>query len=398
MNPDDNTRDHTEELLRSTLQAKAVQVSTDLAIEDIRRSASTVRRGGRRRVVLLAAAAAVVLAVGLPTALLLSPAHDGGPAPAPSPPPTTSASTSPSPSPTASPAGVLGRLPRSAAPGITYLDGRTVHLASGGTATLPGDDRVAAFAAYHGGWLVADDDTATVRWYDNGGTLGFQGKGLGLFAVSADGTRLAYPLKGEIHIGITSGMGEGEDTVAVSDPGDVWPIGFLSDGALVYNDAGRVKTNEPIGVSIPSSMARARAVSVDDVVAGEDKSGRGQAFSVRSGTTLWSDSDWTVWAFSADGRYAAATNSPTGGDVSTVAILDAHNGSVIAQQPLIENQILMDEAPAFDTDDSLLFVGIGHDNDDDAILRLTGEGVLSRATTPVAGEPGSTNFVLSASR
>jgi hypothetical protein len=332
------------------------------------------------------------VAVTVPTAVLLrSGDHTGQPAPSPTAPAT------PTSSPTATPSGTIRGLPESQAPGVTYLQERTVHLASGGTTTLPGDDKVSTFAAYHGGWLVANDDTAKTRWYDNTGVVKAEGDGLGLFAVSADGMRLAYPMGGAIHIGVASGMGEGEQTVAVTRPHDVWPVGFLSGGALVYNDAGGVRTSTPTR-AFPASMARARAVSVDDVVAGEDRDGRGMAWSARTGKTLWESSEYTVWAFSADGRYAAATSSPTGGDFSEVAVLETATGHVVVATSLLDDNgggITMDRSPVFDENGDLLFVGQDHSGEH-AILRLSPHGepghLLSRTTEPVRQTAGVSGY------
>lgn len=375
-----------EDLLRATLAAKADDAATTLTVDDIRRGAATSRRRGRRRAAVVLVAAAVLAAVAVPTALLLrSGEPEGQPAPAPTAPTTT---------PTTTLGGSIRGLPRSAAPDVTYRQEGTIHLASGGTTALPGDVRnISAFAAYHGGWLVADDDTGTVRWYDNTGALKADGDGLGLFAASADGTRLAYPMGGKIHIGIASGMGEGEQTVPVAHSRDVWPVGFLSAGALVYNDVGGVRTSEPAR-AFPAAMARARAVSVDDVVAGEDQDGRGMAWSARTGKTLWEHSDYTVWAFSADGRYAAATKSPTGGDFSEVAILEASTGHVVAAASLLDDNgggIVMDRTPVFDSNGDLLFIGLDNTGEH-AILRLTPDGVESRTTDPVLPTPGVAGY------
>jgi hypothetical protein len=380
-----------EDLLRSALRAKATEASSGLTLDDVRHNAARARRATRRRMVVALAAAAVV-AVVVPTVVLLRPTTDQpSPAPSPSPSPSGLPTTSPSPTPTTSAKGVLSGLPRTGAPSITYEQDRTVHLSSGGTTVLPGSGTVAAFMGYHGGWLVADDDTGKVRWYDNTGTMKKEGPGLGLFAVSIDGTRVAYPMSGKIHVGIASGMGGGEQTVAVSDPQDVWPVGFLRDGSLVYNDARRVKAAGPTSATLPASMVRARAVSVDDLVAGEDDQGTCLVYSMDRQYLRWSSPAWSVWAFSPDGRYAAATNSPTGGDFSTLAILDARNGRPVAELPLLSAGIVLDKGPVFDTDGSLLFSAIDQATHARAILRLDVHGTLSRASdllgsrTSVAG-------------
>lgn len=379
-----NPENHTEDLLRSTLRTRAVEASVDLTLDDIRRSAAREQHGARRRLVVGLAAAAVV-AVTVPTALALRPEGDG-PSPAPSPSPTGVTTPSPSPSPSAPANGVLEGLAQSEPPRITYLQERTVHLASGGTVSLPGTETVGAFAAYHGGWLIADDDSAQVRWYDNTGAVQENGDGLGLFATSADGQLLAFPMNGVIRVGIASGMGEGEHSVAVSDPRDVWPVGFLNDGSLVYNDDGHVKVGAPTSRTLPGPIVRARTVSADGLIGGEDARGRAVVVTA-TGDVVWSTADWAVWDFSDDGRYVAATNSPTGGDFSAVAILDARTHAVVAQHALLGGGIVLDKGPVFDTDDTLLFAAADTATDERAIVRLDDTGRLTRASDLLPSQP-----------
>jgi hypothetical protein len=387
-----NINQESEDLLRSALQDKAREAHDTLTLDDVRRGALQRRRHAGRRTAVLAAAA-VVVAVGAPTAFLLRPTGQE-PTPTPSPLPAVSTTPpAPTPSATTAPAtSVLGGLDTGAAPRITFLQEHTVHVASGGTAVLPGDDAVSAFTSYHGGWLVADDDTATVRWYDNTGVVREEGKGLGQFAVSPDGTLLAFPMSGKVHVGIASGMGEGEQTVSVSDPHDVWPVGFLTDGSLVYNDAGHVQLGAPRGRTVPGPIVRARAVSSDGLIGGEDAQGRALVARASTGTVLWSSADWSVWDFSDDGRYVAATNSPTGGDFSTVAILDARTGDVVAQHPLLSDGIILDKGPVFDTDATVLFAAIDARSHERAIVRLDAAGTFTLATALLPDHPAVAGY------
>lgn len=363
-----------EDLVRDALRAKATEAVDTLTFEDVRRGAAAKRR---RSLWLRAGAvvAAAAVAVGIPAAFLMRP-DDHSPRPAhPSP---TSASTSTG--------GVLAQLPQSDPPGITYLVGHTIHLASGGTTTLPGPAGVSAFAAYHGGWLVGDAVMPGVRWYDNTGALEREGIGSYLLAASADGTRLAFTMVPGIRIGITSGMGEGEQMIPVTgDHPRAWPVGFLSDGALVYNDAGVVKTDHPIAHPVPAAMDQAEAVSVNDLVAGVDAEGRGLAWSARTGQTVWSDSDWLVTSFSADGRYAAAMR-PTGAGGKAVAILDARTGNPVVENVLTESG-LDPVTPVMETDGSLLFVGVDTKSEDSAVIRMLARGEISRASEIVHHDP-----------
>ena len=387
-----------EELLRDTLGAKAAEASVDLTLEDIRRGAS--RRREQRRAVVLLAAAAVLAAVAVPTAVML---HDDG-SPSPTPAPTTPPSASPTataPSGTASaPASrhVLESIPQGRAPGITYLQDGVVHLDQGGTTPLPaGTAPVNAFTSYHGGWLVGTGAGGPdlVTWYDGTGAKKSEGPGLGRFAVSEDGTRTAYPQSGAIHIGITSGMSDSEQTI----PGRadvVWPIGFLRGDALVYQ-AGNGKVAVSGAGTLPG-LASASAVSAtDDLVAGVDAGGQTVVVS-RTGQVAWRSAEWSVSGFSTDGRYAAATNGASNGAGTEVAILDARTGHVVAQHALPGNGAVIGPQAVMDVDGSLL-VAATDDTLAETVLRLDVDGTLTRATTvfPLDGASDST-YVMFATR
>jgi hypothetical protein len=362
-----------------------------MTIEDLTTDTPSRRRSTRRTLVLVAAAAAVV--VGAPTALLVR--SDGGaPGPTPSPPsPTTSRPAPAHGTPSAGGAALRG-IPLGRAPGITWLHAGTVHLGQGGTTTLPDPNApVMDFTSYHGGWLVGLGEER-VRWYDGTGTRRSDGPGLGILAVSEDGTRTAYARSGTIHIGITSGMGDGEQTVpAGADP---WPVGFLRGGALVYQArARRVRVTN--GSTVPG-MEVARAVSAeDDLIAGSDRRGNTVVVSP-DGQVAWT-STWTVWGFSTDGRYAAASASPTGGDDSALAILDAHTGAVVAQHDsLLGRDVGLGSHPVMDVDGSLL-VAATSGNLEQTVLRLDRNGRLTRATRVFPLAPSTdTEYIAFATR
>lgn len=390
-----------EDLLRETLRTKADTASIDLTLDDVRRGAR--RRLGRRRATVALVAAAVLAAVAIPTAALLRDEGGPGPAPAPTRPPSTTLSTAPpsaTPS-TAPPASrhVLESIPQGRPPGITYLQDGIVHLGQGGTTPLPaGTAPVNAFTGYHGGWLVATGSGGPnrVAWYDGAGTKKSEGAGLGMFAVSEDGTRTAYPQADAIHIGITSGMSGAEQTV----PGkadEVWPVGFLRGDALVYQ-AGPGTVAVLGGHALPM-LSMARSVSAtDDLVAGEDAGGK-TVVVTGSGTVRWTSTTWTVWGFSTDGKYAAATNTATGESLSAIAILDAHTGRVVAQHDLPGAGVGIGPAPVMDVDGSLLIAATDGNTLGETVLRLDADGTMTRATKvfPLDGSSDST-YVIFATR
>jgi hypothetical protein len=388
-----------EDLVRETLRAKAGEATVDLGFEEIRRSADTHRRRTGRRTALLAAAA-VVVAVGAPTAFLLRP-NDAAPSPAPqptnSPAPSAAPTRTQTPStPSTPPTSALAAIRKGTAPGITYLHDGTVHFGSGGTARLPDPTApVTDFTTYHGGWLVGVGAGADrVRWYDNTGTMRSDGPGTGIFAVSEDGTQTAYAQDGAIHIGISSGMGEGEQTIPVQ-AGRFWPVGFLRGDKLVHQAGNKVVVD---GATLPG-MAIARAVSAEaGLVAGEEEDGHTLVMSP-SGHVVWSSADWAVWGFSPDGRYAAATNSPSGGEISSLAILDARTGEVIAQHDVLRDGISLGGHPVMDDDGSVLIAATDGNTLEQTVLRLDRDGVLTRATDVFSMDPASdASYVVFATR
>ncbi|HEX7717578.1 MAG TPA: hypothetical protein VF416_09840, partial [Marmoricola sp.] len=290
---------------------------------------------------------------------------------------------------TKDPAGgaALRLIPQGRPPGIPYLHAGTVHLPDGSTTDLP--DPTAAvtdFTSYHGGWLVGvGSGDARVRWYDSTGARRSDGPGIGFFAVSDDGTRTAYAQSGEIHIGITSGMGNGEQTLA-GDPQALRPVGFLRSGDLVYQ-AKETQVAVSDGSTIPG-MVRAHAVSAEaDLVAGEDAGGNTLVVAP-DGSPAWTSDTWSVWAFSLDGRYAAATHTPTQPDYDAFAILDAHTGRVVAEHDTLPRHDAIGGSPVMDEDGSLL-VPATSGNLQQTVLRLDRDGTVTRATRLFGLAPSS---------
>jgi len=364
-----------EELLRQALRSKADEARIDLSPTDIAHRAARSRRVARRRA-LVALAAAAVVAIVVPTAVLLRPTGDE-PSPAPAPSPSVGPSST-GPAITKAPAGgaALRQIPLGRAPGIAYLHAGTVHLAGGGTTRLPDPAApVSDFTSYHGGWLVGTGE-GRVRWYDNTGARQSDAPGVGFFAVSEDGTRTAYAQAGAIHIGSTSGMGQGEQTVR-GDAQELRPIGFLRNGDLVYQ-ATETTVAVTDGSTIPD-MTRAHAVSAAaDLIAGEDANGNTIVVSA-SGRVAWTSATWAVSEFSADGRYAAATHTGNAAGSNAFAVLDAGTGKVVAEHDDLPAQDSIGGGPVMDTDGSLL-VAATSGNLQQTVLRLDRDGTLTRAT------------------
>lgn len=393
-----------EDLLRATLHAKAEDAHEAVAFEDVRRGALRRRHTGRRAAVL--AAAAVVVAVGAPTAFLLRPAGDNpSPAPSPSPSPSTSL---PEPTPTRS-APTPTEPPDPATTGFEGIErGRDIAIPWIGSGAIhrPGAPDVPApagswqtFTGYHGGWLLSG--TGGLVQLDGTGRSTLVAPTAGRIAISADGTQAAFLADGGVHVGITSGMGDGETVLPVQSPDETGPVGFLSSGRVVYNGLkGQVLVLDGRPGSAPPLAGLAHATSsteARDLVAGTtvDDDGTAAVVSATTGKVLWTKAGWMLGSFSPNGQDISAYHSATGGELETVAILDALTGKVVATSVTPRLRALPAVPPTAWEDDAGLLIPYRAASSW-AVLRLTVDGRLTRASDVVDSPAGSMPFVLSA--
>jgi hypothetical protein len=347
--------------------------------------------------------------VAVPTALTLGggpqagptpgPAHSGSAtatvSPTPTPtltptttPPTTPATTPASPSPTAQP---LADIPMGSPLEVTYLHDGTVHYAGGGTAQLPGDPKgVSAFTSYHGGWLVVDQDANTITQYDNTGQVVRSGSN-GVLAVSTDGVQTVFQIGETIRTGTSMGEAEGELKVPDAIGG---LVGLVSSG-IVLNAGDQVELSDssdppngaPTTRQVNGLVYATTTYGPDDLVGGLADNAHGAVVKAKTGAVVWQN-QWRPLAFSQDGKYVAAVIAGDNGETRAVAILDATDGSVVAQMPLVDNRrYLHDRTVLFGTDDSALFPvddATGHE----AVVRLATDGTVTRAT-PTAPTVGT---------
>jgi hypothetical protein len=397
-----NKSDHHEELLRATLHAKAGEGRDTVTFEEVRRSAGEQRRRAGRRTTLVAAAA-VVVAVGAPTAFLLRPA-DHPPSPAPqstgSPVPTPDHHLTAPPTPNAADLEAVRRGPDV---GIPWLGQGVIHVPGAVDVPIPTDTGTwEAFTNYHGGWLLTSDSGV---WQLGGdGRVQPVAQSGGGIAVSADGMRTAFLATDEVRIGITTGMGEGENAIPFRSPDPTGPFGFLSGDRVACNGLkGQVVVLDPAGRStVVSGLYRASASTENgDLIAGTttDDDGTAAVVSAVTGAPLWTKPGWTTGRFSPDGQYLAAYRTATGGEFETVAILDARTGKVVARNDAPGLRALPEiMAPATGTaweDGRSLLIPYRHAGTW-AILRLTADGTLSRATDVFEGNPYDDHLVFAA--
>lgn len=357
----------TEELLREALRAKAGEATTDLTFEEIRRGGvARQRRSGRRTALLVAAS--VVVAVGAPTAFLLRPG-DGTPSPAPQ--PTSSATPTPAPTPTRAPG--FDGIRRGADPRVPFLHDGVVHEPDGSTLRLPTDD-VTQFTPYHGGWLTISSSGALTLW-DGSGSTQWVMEGECALAVSADQLQTAYGVPGEVHVGISTGMGEGE---TLTDVGDARLVGFVSDGVVITGATDQVGyVAQGARHPIPNLSEADATSSGSDLVGGLAPDGLSGRVVDLAGHVKWT-SDWQPRAFSPDGRYVAAVHG-TDGASPELAILDARTGDVVSQVLLGARGLAQVGRPVWEESDGAVLMQV-QSATEQAVLRLRLDGTITLAS------------------
>lgn len=331
-----NTHD---ELTRS-LQQRADRIGGHpIDLESVRGRARTIQR---RRRITAGAVAAAVLAVAVPVGISAT----GGVLRTDNPlPPATQ---TPNPVPEGPVEAVGATAPRGADPAVPWMEGTVLHQPGGSTTDLG-----AAYqevTPYDGGWAGVDPAEGTTSFLDADGDVSttFPGQSL---AVSADGESMAGVLtatSGNQDIGLypVAGVGPGGYlSSVVSFDGTVDLAGFTGAQQVAYTltsprgESGAWVTDwahEP--ERLPGLIKVWATSEVDGVVAGltsvdEMEPGSCSAvMAVESRHVRWETCDYTLEAFSPDGRYVIGTDDYHDGiGGSTVAVLDATDGTVLVE-------------------------------------------------------------------
>lgn len=412
--------------LAESLHRRANAFSPQQAeLADVVHRARGIRR--RRRTAVSVAAVAAVAAIAVPTSLTLGGPQAGiapGPAGsttsshAPSSTPTTTPTTTPATTPPTTPPTAPSSTAQSAPTStlrladiktgglirIGWLQGRTWHNGTSDSWRLPTGD-YSAVTPYRGGFLVTrphasggalSGAVADVTWLDNNLKPQWTTCGNQRLAISPDLMRVAYSTlsacsssaHGTLHVGIGSGMANGEQTEPVPGGQLAEPVGF-ADQVLVYN-AAAIADGTPAGVwyvdlagsSAPrriKGLANASAVdTTGQLVAGQSAADpqAGVLVDPVTGRPVWSQPDWLLGSFSGDGKYLYAAHS-AGAEPDRYAILDASTGAVVTSVDLSSRGITVDDV-AWNADGTLLLHVTQGDHQ--AILDLTPAGDLTRAT------------------
>ncbi|MFT4009546.1 MAG: hypothetical protein QM655_05825, partial [Nocardioidaceae bacterium] len=127
----------------------------------------------------------------------------------------------------------LQGLSRGSDPAIDWIDGRTLHLAGGGTTALP--RAYHDVAAYHGGWLALRSDAqgnTVLDTIDSSGAVTKTVPSTWGFAYSPDRTLLAW-VKGDRIVRDTV-SGEAKVSVQAEAGGEPSVFGMTAEGQVLY--------------------------------------------------------------------------------------------------------------------------------------------------------------------
>lgn len=386
---------NTEERLSEALTQRAHQMDGHGAhLDEVLTRARAIRR--RRRTVVTTLAAAAVAAVVIPSALLLHPgevttplpAHHGTPQPSPSPSssPSSGPSRTPSPTKTQSSAPTLDNLatiPRGSGTFLSYVGADGVVHSDGATAHLPGTmDPSTQFVSYRGGWLVAGADNQ-LREYDSTGSVVASGR-FGSMVVTDDRTQAAWIMGDQLFQSGLSTMGETVTPKGVPVPASTTLVGYLRQGLALSGgtDSIRISTGsgplKTVSVGLfPTSTSQATDLvggSIGTVAQGDVE---GAVYDLQTHARLWHNA-WMPLRFSDDGTLVAAFPAGENGDPSTIAILDAQTGTVIARTPKLTG-LYLGRGVAWDQHRLLIPTG-GGNGTQAALLGLDTSGRFTRAS------------------
>jgi hypothetical protein len=238
--------------------------------------------------------------------------------------------------------------PRGQGPSIPWMDGTVLHQPDGTTTDL--GKAYQQVTPYDGGWAAADIAHGTTTFLDGDGNARqtFPGQSL---AVSADGKSMATVLTAsagdqDIHLYPVAGAGPGGPlSSVVSFDGTVDLAGFTGTQEIAYT---LTTPNGKTGAWITDWAQEPRRLpGLIDVKAANQETGMvtgltsfdelepgscSAVVAAATGQIRWETCDYTLEAFSPDGRYVIGTDAYHDGlGFNTTAVLDATDGTVLAE-------------------------------------------------------------------
>jgi hypothetical protein len=408
MSTHDSSHPQDQEQLTRTLRERSDDMAgSHLGLDDVKGRARGIRR---RRRAMTGAAAAVVLALAVPVGLNVADLTRGNePLPAnPSPNPSGTPSVVETGEPEPVPSGPIpadgAAAPRGEDPAMTYLTGSVVHPPGREPADLGRD--YAGITPYGDGWIGVDPARGRYGTTDVLGPDGqvrdtFPGYGL---AVSSDGawtvTQLEATGAGVTDLNLApSDASQTPLTASVSIGGTVQLAGFAGDQLVAYAETVDAPDGAETVVhltdfehkptTVPGLISVRGANDTTGVVSGMtsiDELAPGSCSAVvdaTSGEQRWETCDYTLDRFSPDGRYVIGLDAYLDGiGGSTVAILDASDGAVLAE---FTTRDLGFTGPAAWESNGTVVVATFQDGTW-YLLRLRPDGTVEQALDPVEGD------------
>jgi hypothetical protein len=380
---------NTHDELRSALQRGASGVGEDqlLTLDDVKGRARGLRR---RRAALAGVATLAVVALAVPVGLSVGDGSVTGPEIEPAAPTETVAPPADTTDVLLTTARPLGEVP----PGIDYLHDDEIQVAGTDETSVVVGPWYYGTAPLGDGWVAlrSSDDGEALDVLDAGGRVIGSHPAAGGLALSPDGTVLAYGAPGGRIMTLVAG---GEPTQIYDGDGAALPVAVAGSkscdnesdggGCAVWfnNEAGReamTVTTKGIVGGVEGVQVMAD-VSADGRVTGivsADDFGSCSALLGVDGKPAWETCDHTLGEFSPDGRYVLGYPAyRDGGGDSSIAILDAQTGDVVAEASRGESGEAFLAGARWDVDGTVLMPV--YEDDTWALMRFTPDGLLVRA-------------------
>jgi hypothetical protein len=390
-----NTQNHDdlERLLGLELHDRAGDVhGTPLGLADVKGRAGRIRRN--RRIaggVVAAAVFALAVPVGLNIADAVRPDSSPPVMPSPDVPHEVSRTTL-----------TMDGLERGDSPGIEYFTADGVVLPGEGLQELDQSLQALVESPADGGWAALGPAADELLYLQQDFSPNGSDPAYGL-VTNPDRTRFAVAMP----------TGDGETLVARSTtdrsdgmtwdfpkPSWVEPIGFLDDNRVVYfartlDNPRQFGIAEPDGslTELPDRPEWISASPDNGLIAlqtgaNEDASGCFGVVDPDASLTepVWETCDYSLGAFSPDGRFVLASSSyQSGAGPVSMAVLDAATGRLVASFDQTRDTQITLWAAAWETTDTVIV--LANEGLTNTLLRLGVDGTLEETIEPVEGDP-----------
>lgn len=293
----------------------------------------------------------------------------------------------------------------SGAPRIPYLLDGEVVTTDGEQVPLGGSPR--SFAPLGDGWVTVDPATGEVRFFDADGSLERAEESTGTIAGSADGTVVAWATPdgrvftesaegGELELAGPDGGAEGIQPVAVIGSGS---CGAGEECTVYFQTNGEQQA--PYLTSTDGLTTRLEGLSIEDAgadgtmtgVVSVTDDGSCSSLSVRPEGERWRTCDHTLGRISADGRYVIGKPAYLDGLGDTsLSILDAADGSVVAEWSATEETQAFVNTAVWDADGTVL--ATVYEKGSWALMRMSPDGGLTTVLGLEGGDESSPPLVL----